>query len=388
MAPNLRDLNEEFIQYCQKNELEKVRASLTLEVDVNTVSENGSMSCLTIAAYKNNSELLDVLLSTPAINVNQTIDAGGVHEFVSGRQWTALMIACCNGNSNTVSRLVKEEGLDFNYQDNVGYSAAIWASANGHTECVRVLAQTGKVDWNVRNRWGQTPLYLALYFGHSDIVDILVWIPGIDFNVKRKTGETLAQAAVKNGVVRSVDTFANQEKFDCWNVSDKNGDTPVMMAFKSGKTDIVQILVGCPRVDLTIRDKEGWTLVMRTIAGKELCECWDCLTPGNANCHCSDLTKIILARLDKSYTGSTLARIAVEVLEEEDIKVLFQSEEVDWNETVENEDPAILWSLNNDKLNLVRLLLESPTTNINIRDREGWSFLVRAISKQDLGEKT
>ena len=96
---------------------------------------------------------------------------------------------------------------------------------------------------------------------------------------------------------------------------------------------------------------------------------------------------MILARLDKSYTGSTLARIAVEVLEEEDIKVLFQSEKVDWNETVENEDPAILWSLNNDKFNLVRLLLESPSININIRDREGWSFLVRAISKQDLGKE-
>ena len=96
---------------------------------------------------------------------------------------------------------------------------------------------------------------------------------------------------------------------------------------------------------------------------------------------------MILARLDKSYTGSTLARIAVEVLEEEDIKVLVQSEKVDWNETVENEDPAILWSLNNDKFNLVRLLLESPSININIRDREGWSFLVRAISKQDLGEE-
>ena len=96
---------------------------------------------------------------------------------------------------------------------------------------------------------------------------------------------------------------------------------------------------------------------------------------------------MILARLEKKYTGSTLARIAVEVLEEEDIKVLVQSEKVDWNETAENEDPAILWALNNDKFNLVRLLLESPTININIRDRDGWSFLVRAISKQDLGEE-
>ena len=77
----------------------------------------------------------------------------------------------------------------------------------------------------------------------------------------------------------------------------------------------------------------------------------------------------------------------MEVLEEEEVKKLVQSGKVDWKETAENEDPAILWALNNDKFDLVRLLLESPTININIRDRGGWSFLVRAISKQDLGKE-
>ena len=113
-----------------------------------------------------------------------------------------------------------------------------------------------------------------------------------------------------------------------------------------------------------------------------------CLTTDNTNRYCSDLTKKILARLDKSFTGSTLARIAVEVLEEEDVKLLVQSGSVDWNEAAENEDPAILWTLKKDKFDLVQRLLESPGINLNIRDREGWSFLVRAISKENLGEKT
>ena len=113
-----------------------MRACLTLEVDVNTVSEDGLWCGLTIAAHKNYLELLDILLSHPAIKINQTTDAGGV--LLSGRQWTALVFACEAGNSDTVSRLVEEEGLDFNYQDNIGYTAAIWACTNGHTECVRV----------------------------------------------------------------------------------------------------------------------------------------------------------------------------------------------------------------------------------------------------------
>ena len=66
---------------------------------------------------------------------------------------------------------------------------------------------------------------------------------------------------------------------------------------------------------------------------------------------------MILSRLEKPYFGSSLARIAVEVGEEEDIRLLVQAERedkkynderygfirVDWNVTVEDEDPAILW---------------------------------------------
>ena len=73
---------------------------------------------------------------------------------------------------------------------------------------------------------------------------------------------------------------------------------------------------------------------------------------------------MILARLEKKYTGSTLARIAVEVLEEEDIKVLVQSEKIDWNETAENEDPAILWALKNEKLGIVDILMTVNKINL------------------------
>ena len=76
------------------------------------------------------------------------------------------------------------------------------------------------------------------------------------------------------------------------------------------------------------------------------------------------------------------------MLEEEDVKLLVQSGKVDWNETAEDEDPAILWALKNDKFDLVQRLLASPDINLNIRDREGWSFIVRAISKMKLGENS
>ena len=79
-------------------------------------------------------------------------------------------------------------GLDINYQDRDGFTAAILASNKGHTECVRRLAETERVDWNRRNRSGQTPLYWALISVRSsqtDIVNIIVGQPNIDYTVRQ-----------------------------------------------------------------------------------------------------------------------------------------------------------------------------------------------------------
>ena len=85
--------------------------------------------------------------------------------------------------------------------------------------------------------------------------------------------------------------------------------------------------------------------------------------------------KIILSKMNKTYTGTSLARIAVEVGEEEDIRRLVDWHEeaevhssflIDWNETAENEDPAILWALKNDKMPIVDILL--PVNKLNLQE--------------------
>ena len=129
MANQLRNLlKQEFIKYCQKNDLKRAEACLTLDVDVNTVSEDGHWSGLTVAAHKNYTELLEILLSHPQIKINNTTDPGGVLAGLSGRQRTPLMFASIAGNSAIVSRLVQVPGLDINYQDEYGITAAHLAS--------------------------------------------------------------------------------------------------------------------------------------------------------------------------------------------------------------------------------------------------------------------
>ena len=229
-------MEEEFFRHCEENNLEGVNDCLSSGVDVNTTTH-----------WLENSRL------------------------------TGLMFACYFGHPAIVSRLVQVPGLDINYQDEDGKTAAHWAIELNecNTEIVRILAETGRVDWNKKDKWGSTPLFWALLYGHSDTVDIIVQQSNIDYNVKTECGNTLAYAAVWTRYdirYKCVETLAAQERFDCWNVPYSNGYTPIMWALKRDWTEIVEILLRCPRVDLNCRNKEGWSLVFRAIQRNNLGE--------------------------------------------------------------------------------------------------------------------
>ena len=184
----------------------------------------------------------------------------------------ALIEACENGDSEKLSSLVQVTGLDLNYQDDCGSSGAERASYNGHSDCVRILAATRKVNWSKKDNWDGTPLYWALSRRHSDIVKIIVQQPNIDFNVKTKKGETLAHAAVRGGDVQCVETLVAEARCFCFNIPDLDGKTPIMIALERDRMRIVEILLRCPRVSLTSRDKQGWCLLFRAIQKKKLGE--------------------------------------------------------------------------------------------------------------------
>ena len=236
-------------------------AYLSLEVDVNTVSEDGEWSGLAIAAAENKLKLLNILLSHPGIEINKTVRKK------VGELWyqlPPLMIACCSGNSDVVARLVQARDLNINLQVEGGWTAAHQASYSGHSDIVRILAQSGKIDWNIRSRFGVTPLFWALDEGHSDVVAIIVQQQHIDFNVKTMdgNGDTLAMAAIWGGDVKCVEILTQQERCVCWNVPDTFGDTPMMKALRYYETELVEILARCPRVDLNMENEDGDSPIM------------------------------------------------------------------------------------------------------------------------------
>ena len=249
-------------------------------------------------------------------------------------QWTALMWACHFGEPAKVSRLVQEAGLDINYQDERGITAAYWASKQSQTECVRVLAETGRVDWNKRNKWGETPLFVALTRGDSDIVEIIVEQPNIDYNVKTEYGVTLAQAAVRFGGVKCVETLVALESFDCWNVPDSDGDTPIRMAIVENQTEILKILLRCPRVDPGVVSANGETAAIRATMQGEI-EC---------------------------------------------VRILAQTDRVDWNKTDNHGHTPLYWALLSGQSDIVDIIMQQPNIDYNVKNCASYTLGHAAVS--------
>ena len=84
--------------------------------------------------------------------------------------------------------------------------------------------------------------------------------------------------------------------------------------------------------------------------------------------------KSILTKTKNNFTGQTLARIALEVGKDQDVRLLVESKTVDWNERADGEDPAIFWALNNGKVEMVKILLKVPGTDLTIKDKHGHSL--------------
>ena len=83
-----------------------------------------------------------------------------------------------------------------------------------------------------------------------------------------------------------------------------------------------------------------------------------------------DLVKRTVKKLRRNISGQTLGRIAVEVCEKEEVELLVESKTVDWNQRAEEEDPAVFWALNNEKFEMVKILLKCSNLDLTLRDRK------------------
>jgi hypothetical protein len=138
-----------------------VQAAIAAGADVNYSPEG--MSCLSVAAGEGYHEIVGLLLTTGAADMEAKS---------AQRDCTALHFAASLGYTQCVE-LLATAGADKEAKMTTGATPLIMAAMNGHNNCVEVLLNAG-CDINTPNNEGVNALQFAVNNEHIDCVRTLV----------------------------------------------------------------------------------------------------------------------------------------------------------------------------------------------------------------------
>jgi len=184
-------------------------------------------------------------------------------------KYTTLMLASEEGQTETVAKLLGEEGVDLEATDHLGRTAVMLAAQAGHAASVKLLLDKGaqletlsKPDKKHNNKGEKkdlngTALFLATAMGHVEVVNVLLE-KGANVEAPNVHKVTALMVAAKKGHIDIATTLLN--KGAAINAQDKNGKTALMFACKKGDTSFVKALLD-KGADLNALDKKGNTVL-------------------------------------------------------------------------------------------------------------------------------
>ena len=137
------DINTEdaFVYAAECNNIQAARLLKKRKGNVNKKDAHG-FTALHRAVINNNSQMLEILLQSPDLDINITNDAGE----------TPLYYAAKFGKSSIVFRLLVTPGIDINRKANNNQTPLDIARKQKNTECVKHLLRFGAQSSNASNR--------------------------------------------------------------------------------------------------------------------------------------------------------------------------------------------------------------------------------------------
>ena len=178
-----------------------------------------------------------------------------------------LIKAASEGRTKEVEKLLKisafKKDIDGQH-DRDGSTALIHSAEKGHVEIMDLLLKAG-ADPNLPDFKGQTPLMHSAGRGKKTAIEKLLSVEGIEMNAGDKYGRTAFTHAAKNGHVKIMDLLlkAGADPFQ----KSFKGQTPLMSAARSGKTNAVKKLLQISSTQhINIRDNgRGLTALIQAI---------------------------------------------------------------------------------------------------------------------------
>lgn len=178
---NLEQLNFELLKTCFLNNpdvVDVVKTCLRDGANVNTQGGETLSTPLMFAAYKNNINVVNVLIDYRA-NLNiQDINGN-----------TALIIACEYGYTDIVYRLLSKIP-DINIQNNKGVNALMMACKSRNLQIIKRLLEFPNIDINAKDIHGDTALMFSADFDDIDVVKLLIDTGKVDINAEDIDGLT------------------------------------------------------------------------------------------------------------------------------------------------------------------------------------------------------
>lgn len=229
----------------RKGYLNEAKALLTQKANPNNTTANGETP-LFIAAQNGHSDMVDLLLHHPTIEINKTLYTDRA---------TALFVAAQNNYAQIVDLLLHQNNIDPNKERTDKTTPLYMAAAQGHMEVVTKLLAHPKTDPNKANNNGETPLYMATAQGHMAVVTKLLVHPKTDPNKANNNGETPLSIAIEADHIEVAEIFLAHPKIDI-NKANKDGETPIRIAFSKGHIGMVEKLLNHPKIKLMQDDKD------------------------------------------------------------------------------------------------------------------------------------
>ena len=134
--------NATFWQLCRHGDVEGAKAALALGADVNTKEED--FPCLVVAVLFQNEEVVTLLLSSPAIQVNQQDHTGG----------TALHATSAGTSVSLARKLLNQPGVDFTARDKSGKTPLMRGVMQGTVEVVEAMVNHMGLQLELRDKFG------------------------------------------------------------------------------------------------------------------------------------------------------------------------------------------------------------------------------------------
>ena len=284
------------------------------------------------ACAKGHVEIVRTLL-----NDNNALD---INRRDTTNDWSPFYVACKYGRKDVVSLLLHRSDLDVNALYDYSKTVLHVACEEGNTAVVHLLLSCPQVDVNLEMLCGVTPLNLACCKTSSAVVRLLLKHPLIDVTKEAYDGWTPLINAINIGCMDIINLLLQHPNIDP-NQCDYNDDyTPLHHSMIGNRLDIFNALLTHEKIDVNKVDVDGVTCIYK------------------ACCH-SHLQDRVM------FIQGLLAHHNIDV----DKKTLTGY--------------APLHLVGKNQQDVYRLLLDHKDIDINIRDNDGCTPLMKALMKNE-----